>query len=111
MTTLLIAYDLADPAATKPALVSEIMGLGEAWARPLDTVWYVRTDLTSAEVTEALSRLIGVDDGLVVQPAPIDARLANTSLRWFRPRRGEARGGTGANGNVVSLRPEVREAA
>lgn len=111
MPTLLIAYDLANPVATKPDLVAEIMAIGEAWARPLDTVWYVRTDLTAAAVTDALAPLIGADDGLVVQPAPIDAGLANTSLRWFRPRRSQQRAAADIAGNVVSLRHDRRAPA
>lgn len=111
MSTLLIAYDLADPAATKPALVAEIMAIGEAWARPLDTVWYVRTECSCSEVTAALAPLIGADDGLVVQPAPTEARLANTRLRWFRPRRPPEQTGHSPRDNVVRLHREGQAAA
>src|SRR5262245_52332934 len=41
MRTYLITYDLASPA--RHSLSGAIMQLGEAWARPLDTTWYVQS--------------------------------------------------------------------
>ena len=48
MRTYLITYDLATPA--RHSIAGAIMQLGEAWARPLETTWYVQ----SAERAEAL---------------------------------------------------------
>lgn len=85
--TLLIAYDLSQSAACRAQIAELLMTIGEAWARPLDTVWMVRTSLSAEAVEARLAPLLGTDDGLMVQEARGDAAFANTSLRWFRPRR------------------------
>lgn len=85
--TLLIAYDLAQSTARRAQIAELLMTIGEAWARPLDTVWMLRTSLTAEAMEARLSPLLGTDDGLMVQEARGDAAFANTSLRWFRPRR------------------------
>jgi hypothetical protein len=87
MRTFLIAYDLAKPNRNKHALASAIMALGTAWARPLETTWYVRADLSEDDIEGKLSGLLDEDDGLLVQPVEMAASLAQTSLRWFRQRR------------------------
>lgn len=86
MRTFLVSYDLT-AAASAPAIVKEIMQLGQAWARPLDNVWYLRAEQTQTEIEACLSRHLRSDDGLLIQEARGDAALLNTSLRWFRPRR------------------------
>lgn len=88
--TLLIAYELGNPSLNKPQLTEAIMALGEAWARPLDTVWMLRTSLAPDAVEARLAPLLGENDGLMVQEARGDAAFANTGLRWFRPRRSAA---------------------
>ena len=88
--TLLIAYELGNPSHTKPQLTEAIMALGEAWARPLDTVWMLRTSMSPDAVEARLTPLLDEHDGLMVQEARGDAVLANTGLRWFRPRRSAA---------------------
>lgn len=85
--TLLIAYDLARPSQTRPQLAECVMSLGEAWARPLETVWMVRTRLTAEAVEARLADLLDAEDGLIVQEAKGDAQFVNTGARWFRPKR------------------------
>lgn len=85
--TLLIAYDLSNATACRTQIAELLMTVGEAWARPLDTVWMVRTSLSVEALETRLAPLLGSDDGLMVQDARGDAVFANTSLRWFRPRR------------------------
>lgn len=87
MRTFLISYDLAQPNRNKHALASAVMALGSAWARPLETTWYVRADLSENEVEARLSTLLDTDDGLLVQSVEAPGTLAQTSLRWFRQRR------------------------
>jgi hypothetical protein len=87
MRTFLISYDLAKPNRNKHALASSVMALGGAWARPLESTWYVRADLTETEIEQRLSGLLDTDDGLLVQHVETPAVLAQTSLRWFRQRR------------------------
>jgi hypothetical protein len=87
MRTFLVSYDLAKPAANKPQIVDEIMQLGQAWARPLDNVWYLRAEESQAEIEARISRHLGCDDGLLIQEARGQAAFLNTGLRWFRQRR------------------------
>jgi hypothetical protein len=87
MRTLIISYDLAHPHLNKHVLAQQIMALGEAWARPLDQTWYVRTDVREESVEAKLSGLLESDDGLLIQAVEDSAVLTNTALRWFRRRR------------------------
>lgn len=88
--TLLVAYDLAPASEARSRLATAVMSLGEAWARPLDTVWLLRTKLQAEEIEHHLSLCLGADDGLMVQDTRGEACFANTALRWFRPRRESA---------------------
>jgi hypothetical protein len=87
MRTFLISYDLAQPSNNKHALSSTVMSLGSAWARPLESTWYVRADVSETEIEQRLSALLDADDGLLVQAVDTPALLSQTSLRWFRQRR------------------------
>jgi len=87
MRTFLVSYDLAQPAANKSQIVEAIMNLGHAWARPLDNVWYLRAEETHAEIEAQIARLLGMDDGLLIQEARGNAAFLNTGLRWFRQRK------------------------
>lgn len=88
--TLIIAYELSQPSESRTQLAELLMSIGEAWARPLDTVWMLRTKLSPEAVEGRLSPLLGDDEGLMVQEARGEASFANTGLRWFRPRRSTA---------------------
>lgn len=112
MPTLLVSYDLADTAA-RHELTAEIMRIGQSWARPLASTWYLRTDESAADVRRRLAPVLGADDGLVVQEVGGDWALINTTLRWFRQRRADAiatsREGDGAD-NVIAF-PVVSQAS
>jgi hypothetical protein len=88
MRTFLISYDLA-PASARHGMAAEIMQLGDAWARPLESTWYVRTKARATEVETRMRSLLGSDDGLLIQEVEADAFLLNTALRWFKKRRHE----------------------
>ena len=87
MRTYLVAYDLARPQLNQAYLTEAIMSLGAAWARPLENVWYLRAGNSEKEIEARLERLLDQHDGLLVQEARGEAAMANTGLRWFRPRR------------------------
>ncbi len=87
MRTFLITYDLAHPDTARNRLATEIMQLGDAWARPLAATWYVRTSERRRAIEARLRPLLDTDDGLVIQEVEADAALLNTALRWFRQRR------------------------
>ena len=89
MRTYLVSYDLANPAMNQPYLADAIMALGEAWARPLANVWYLRTDTEQSMIENRLGRLLDEHDGLLVQSVREEAAFRNTGLRWFRRRRRE----------------------
>jgi hypothetical protein len=99
MRTYLITYDLA-AAAARHSLSSAIMQLGEAWARPLDTTWYVQSRERADALELRLKPHLDGEDGLLIQHVDSDALLINTSLRWFRKRRQES---AAEAGNVVAL--------
>jgi hypothetical protein len=98
MRTYLITYDLASPA--RHGLSSAIMQLGDAWARPLDTTWYVQSSQRAEALERRLEPHLDGEDGLLIQQVEANAVFLNTALRWFRKRRPES----GAEvGNVVAF--------
>jgi len=109
MRTYLITYDLAD--ATRHSLASTIMQMGEAWARPLETTWYVQSPERADALERRLRTHLDGEDGLLIQQVEADAVLLNTTLRWFRKRRQDV--GAEASNVValpVSAYPEARAA-
>jgi len=100
MRTFLVSYDLANPAMNQPYLADAIMSLGEAWARPLANVWYLRTDGEQSTIEGRLARLLDEHDGLLVQAVREEAAFRNTGLRWFRRRR---RDGDAEASNVLAF--------
>jgi hypothetical protein len=107
MRTFLVSYDLANPGMNQPYLTDAIMSLGEAWARPLANVWYLRTDSEQSMIEGRLARLLDEHDGLLVQAVREEAAFRNTGLRWFRRRR---RDGDAEASNVVAF-PALPDAA
>jgi hypothetical protein len=85
MRTFLICYDIAAP--ERQALAGAIMELGEAWARPLDSTWYVQSSERADAVEQRLRPFAQTADGLLIQEVEARALLLNTALRWFRRRR------------------------
>ena len=107
MRTFLVSYDLSNPGMNQPYLTDAIMSLGEAWARPLANVWYLRTDSEQSMIEGRLARLLDEHDGLLVQAVREEAAFRNTGLRWFRRRR---RDGDAETSNVVAF-PALPDAA
>ena len=99
MRLFLISYDLAPSNRNKHAMATAIMGLGQAWARPLESTWYIRAAVPQREIESRLSEMLEADDGLIVQAVSEEAALVNTSLRWFRQRRPAAE----ADSNVIAF--------
>ena len=87
MRTFVISYDLADPIANRHVIAQAIMETGQAWARPLESTWYVKTDKTRDDIEADLKALLNDEDGLLVQAVQGQAAMANTTLRWFHQRR------------------------
>jgi hypothetical protein len=85
MRTYLICYDITVP--ERHALAGAIMELGEAWARPLDSTWYVQSGERADAIEQRLRPFAQTADGLLIQEVEGRALLLNTALRWFRRRR------------------------
>ena len=63
------------------------MQLGEAWARPLETTWYVQTAERARRARKPAASHLDSEDGLLIQRVEeASAVLLNTALRWFRRR-------------------------
>jgi hypothetical protein len=97
MRTYLITHDQAGRA--KHSLSAAIMQLGDAWARPLETTWYVQSKERAAALEARLGALLDGEEGLLIQEVASEAVLLNTSLRWFRKRQAN----TGELTNVVAF--------
>ena len=73
---LFISYDLSDPDKTFDKLAAEIQKLGD-WAQVQPTLWYVKSQFTSEQVTSLLwTTMNASDDSLTV----IDA--SNNTANW-----------------------------
>lgn len=101
MRTYVISYDLANPFANRHVVAQAIMEAGEAWARPLESTWYIKSEDDSDEIEARLKDLLNDDDGLLVQPVRGQAVMANTTLRWFHQRRPDFE--LPENSNVVAF--------
>ena len=88
MRTYLISFDVAAP--ERHILAGAIMQLGEAWARPLDSTWYIQSTARADAVERGLRPYMDEADGLLIQEVEADALLLNTAIRWFRKRRAPA---------------------
>jgi len=85
MRTYLISFDIAAP--ERHALAGAIMQMGDAWARPLDTTWYVQSTERADAIEHRLRPFTDSVAGLLIQEVQASALLLNTALRWFRRRR------------------------
>ena len=97
MRTYMITIDPAAP--NRHRIFQTIMQLGDAWARPMETTWYVQ----SAERADTLERRLGdeleMGTSFLIQQVETAAVLRNASVHWFRKRRPDA---TQAN-NVIAF--------
>ena len=98
MQTYLITYDIASQ--TRHGISTAIMQLGDAWARPLETTWYVQSGAPAEALERQLRPHLDGEDGLLIQEVEASAVLVNTALRWFRKRRPDSDAGAE---NVVAL--------
>jgi hypothetical protein len=97
MRTYLISFDTAAP--DRHTLADTIMQLGEAWARPLDSTWYIQSTERADAIERRLRPILDNVEGLLIQEVEARALLLNTTLRWFRRRRAAV----AEAGSVVAL--------
>ncbi len=85
MRTYLITIDPAAP--NRHRIFQAIMQLGDAWARPLETTWYVQSDERPGALEQRLAGQLEAGTGFLVQQVETAAVLRNTAVHWFRKRR------------------------
>lgn len=67
MNTYLISYDLRVPETSEDykRIIAYIKTLG-SWAKPLKSVWFVRTSMSSSQIREGLRNQSDLNDGILV---------------------------------------------
>lgn len=104
MRTYLINVDPAAP--NRHRIFQVIMQLGDAWARPMETTWYVQSGERPDALEQRLGRELAAGTSFLIQQVETAAVLHNTSVHWFRKRRAE----TAQANNVVAF-PVVESVA
>lgn len=60
MNKILISYDLCKPGKDYPTLWKHLETY--AWARPLESIWIIKTTLTTAQVRDAATNFVDQND-------------------------------------------------
>jgi hypothetical protein len=76
MNTILISYDLQRPGKNYPELWNHLKSYG-TWAKPVESVWLLKTSLSAAEVRDAAKLHVDANDKLIV----IDITDRNWALK------------------------------
>lgn len=96
MRTYLINVDPAAP--NRHRIFQAIMQLGDAWARPMETTWYVQSDERADALERRLGGMLEAGTSFLIQQVETAAVLRNTTVHWFRKRRTETQ-----RNNVVAF--------
>jgi hypothetical protein len=81
-----ISYDLNKPGQDYSALYSAIKDLG-SWCHPLDSTWFVVTELTATDVRDSLVGVMDKSDALIVTRATQPGAwkgLSDEITRWLK---------------------------
>lgn len=65
MSTYLISYDL-NKHKDYPALYEAIKAISKNWCHPLDSTWFVVTELSASQIRDRILKAIDLDDDLIV---------------------------------------------
>lgn len=65
MNTYLISYDLIRPGKDYSNLIAHLKGYGK-WARPLESVWVVKSALTAEQIRNAARAHMDANDKMLV---------------------------------------------
>ncbi|PEX30043.1 hypothetical protein [Bacillus cereus] len=86
MSIMLITYDLIKPAQNYDALYKEIESLGDS-IHPLESVWLVKTELSSKAILERLFKVADKNDTLLVtlfgRNGEYFAYLNTEDIKWI----------------------------
>lgn len=75
MRTYIISYDL-NKHKNYPALYEAIKAISNNWCHPLDSTWFVVTDLNAIQIRDRILKVIDEDDDLIV------ARTESSDCAW-----------------------------
>ena len=76
MNTYIISYDLIRPGKDYSILINHIKTYAK-WAKPLESVWLVKSSLTAEQVRNAVMAHVDVNDKLVV------IEVTSRAAAWF----------------------------
>lgn len=77
MNTYLVSYDLMRPGKDYPNLIAHFKSYGN-WAKPLESVWLIKSSLTAEQVRNAArTHMDGNDKIMVVDVTSRSAAWAN----------------------------------
>ena len=83
----LISYDLQKPGQNYPNLFDAIKSVGTGWWHCLESVWIVKTGLTSTQVRDTLQSHLDANDKLLVVALGgnwATSSLTQTCNKWLR---------------------------
>lgn len=66
MPAQLISYDLTRPGRDYPELFAAIKAVGSTWWHCLESVWIVKTSLTSVQIRDRLQTHVDANDKVLV---------------------------------------------
>ena len=81
-----ISYDLNRPGQNYSSLYEAIKNLGD-WCHPLDSTWFVVTNLEATTIRNRLKEVMDESDGLIVATASAPAAwfgLSEEVISWLR---------------------------
>jgi hypothetical protein len=82
-----ISYDLRAPGRNYGGLYQEIKNISQRWCHPLDSTWYIVTDLSALQVRDTLWALMDNSDDLVVTCATVPGAwigLSSETSDWLK---------------------------
>lgn len=65
MNVYLISYDLVSPGQHYPQVHAAIRSIGE-WSKPLESTWFVKTNLSVSQVRDTVQKAMDSNDKLLV---------------------------------------------
>lgn len=88
MSTFLIGYDLNKKGKNYDGLIEKIKELANGWWHHLDSTWLINSNLTCAQVRDALKPFLDSDDELLVLNISGDAwatyGMGESGNNWLR---------------------------
>jgi hypothetical protein len=84
--TYIISYDLNKPGQNYDELYEEIKAVADKWCWPMDSTWFIVSELSSSEIRNRLNA-IDATDSLIVARTSAPASwigLSNEITKWLQ---------------------------